>query len=46
MYTKEQVDDMLSQVEREFEKTLGSIVKNEKVEEEEDEVAVDSTRLA
>lgn len=36
MYTKEQVDDMLSQVEREFEKTLGSIVKSEKIEEAEE----------
>lgn len=34
MYTKEQVDAMLSQVEQEFEKTLGSIAKNENIEEE------------
>lgn len=33
MYTKEQVDAMLSQVEQEFEKTLGSIEKNENIEE-------------
>lgn len=33
MYTKEQVDAMLSQVEQEFEKTLGSIAKNENIEE-------------
>jgi hypothetical protein len=33
MYTKEQVDEMLSQVEQEFQKTLGDIAKNENTEE-------------
>lgn len=32
MYTEKQVDDMLSQVEQEFEKALGSINKNEETE--------------
>jgi len=32
MYTEKQVDDMLSQVEQEFEKALGSIEKNEETE--------------
>lgn len=45
MYTKEQVDDMLSQVEREFEKTLGSIVKSEKVEEEAEEIVEEEQSL-
>lgn len=35
MYTKEQVDEMLLQVEQEFEKTLESIAKNEETEIEE-----------
>lgn len=35
MYTKEQVDEMLLQVEQEFEKTLESIAKNEENETEE-----------
>jgi hypothetical protein len=34
MYTEKQVDDMLSQVEKEFEKALDSIAKNEEVETE------------
>ena len=34
MYTKEQVDDVLSQVEVEFEKALDSITKNEEIKEE------------
>lgn len=35
MYTEDQVNDMLSQVEKEFEKTLGSIAKSqENIEEE------------
>jgi len=34
-YTKAQVDEMLLQVEQEFEKTLESIVKNEEIETEE-----------
>lgn len=34
MYTQKQVDDMLSQVEQEFEKTLGSIAKSEEVIDE------------
>lgn len=38
MYTKEQVDAMLSQVEQEFEKTLGSITKNEEIENDEETV--------
>tara|TARA_R100000951_G_scaffold19275_2_gene16091 strand:- start:1405 stop:2070 length:666 start_codon:yes stop_codon:yes gene_type:complete len=33
MYTEKQVDDMLSQVEQEFEKALGSIEKNEETEQ-------------
>ena len=41
MYTEKQVDDMLSQVEQEFEKALGSINKNE--ENKETEVAVEVT---
>jgi len=41
MYTKEQVDAMLSQVEQEFEKTLGSITKNENIEENTEEVVVE-----
>jgi hypothetical protein len=45
MYTKEQVDDMLSQVEREFEKTLGSIVKSEKVEEQAEEIVEEEQSL-
>jgi hypothetical protein len=45
MYTKQQVDDMLSQVEREFEKTLGSIVKSEKVEEEAEEIVEEEQSL-
>ena len=37
MYTKEQVDEMLSQVEQEFENALGSIAKSEEnIEEEND----------
>lgn len=34
MYTKEQVDEMLSQVEQEFNNALGSITKNEETEVE------------
>lgn len=34
MFTKQQVDEMLSQVEQEFEKTLGSIAKNEEIQKE------------
>lgn len=49
MYTKEQVDDMLSQVEQEFEKSLlGSIAKSEKTEEnietEESEEEIEMTK--
>jgi hypothetical protein len=45
MYTKQQVDDMLSQVEREFEKTLGSIVKSEKAEEQAEEIVEEEQSL-
>lgn len=38
MYTKQQVDEMLSQVEQEFENALGSIIKSEENIEEEVEV--------
>jgi hypothetical protein len=38
MYTKQQVDEMLSQVEQEFENALGSIAKNEEIIEEEIEI--------
>jgi NADH dehydrogenase/NADH:ubiquinone oxidoreductase subunit G len=41
MYTKEQVDEMLLQVEQEFEKTLESIAKNEEIETEELEESED-----
>jgi hypothetical protein len=42
MYTKEQVDDMLSQVEQEFENALGSIAKSEENIEEEKEIEVEA----
>lgn len=42
MYTKEQVDAMLSQVEQEFEKTLGSITKNEEIEDNNEETVVET----
>lgn len=45
MYTKEQVDAMLSQVEQEFEKTLGSITKNENIEEEINDESETETEL-
>lgn len=42
MYTKEQVDEMLLQVEQEFEKTLGSISKSEKNQTTEESASADS----
>ena len=42
MYTKEQVDEMLLQVEQEFEKTLGSISKSEKNQTTEESADADS----
>lgn len=42
MYTKAQVDEMLLQVEQEFERTLESIAKNEKNQEVEESVEADS----
>lgn len=42
MYTKEQVDEMLSQVEQEFENALGSIAKSEENIEEETEIEVEA----
>jgi hypothetical protein len=42
MYTKEQVDEMLSQVEQEFENALGSIAKSEENIEEENEIEVEA----
>jgi hypothetical protein len=42
MYTKQQVDDMLSQVEQEFENALGSIAKSEENIEEEKEIEVEA----
>lgn len=41
MYTKEQVDEMLSQVEQEFENALGSIAKSEENIEEENDIEVE-----
>jgi len=41
MYTKQQVDEMLSQVEQEFENALGSIVKSEENIEEEVETEIE-----
>lgn len=42
MYTKEQVDEMLSQVEQEFENALGSIAKSEENIEEENDTEVEA----
>ena len=42
MYTKEQVDEMLSQVEQEFENALGSIAKSEENIEEENDIEVEA----
>jgi hypothetical protein len=42
MYTKEQVDEMLSQVEQEFENALGSIAKSEENIEEVNEIEVEA----
>lgn len=42
MYTKEQVDEMLSQVEQEFEDALGSIAKSEENIEEENDIEVEA----
>lgn len=42
MYTREQVDEMLSQVEQEFENALGSIAKSEENIEEETEIEVEA----
>jgi S-DNA-T family DNA segregation ATPase FtsK/SpoIIIE len=43
MYTKEQVDAMLSQVEQEFETALGSIAKSEENIEEEKEIEIEAS---
>jgi hypothetical protein len=43
MYTKEQVDEMLFQVEQEFNNALGSIAKNEETEVEYSEVEAEET---
>ena len=46
MYTDKQVDDMLSQVEQEFEKAIGSITKSEEIEVEAIEEEVETEELA
>lgn len=42
MYTKQQVDEMLSQVEQEFENALGNIAKSEESIEEENDIEVEA----